>query len=73
MTKSTEGVRDSTIADIHRTREAMAARFGGDLFALTADAQARAEASGRKIVRRREAPDKATHGRGRPGRSPADR
>jgi len=46
---------DTTIADIHRIRREMAARFHGDLLALTADAQARAEASGRTILRRGEA------------------
>lgn len=51
---------DTTIADLHRIRREMAAKFSGDLYALTADAQARAEASGRTIVRRGELPRPAT-------------
>ena len=72
MAKATETVRDSTIAEIHRTRAAMAARFHGDLFALTADAQKRAEASGRKIVRRGEASKTAMPQSGRPGGLPGE-
>ncbi len=56
MTKATQAARDTTIAELHRTREAMAARFHGDLFALTADAQARTEKSGRRIIRRGKPP-----------------
>jgi hypothetical protein len=46
--------RDTTIADLHRIRREMAAKFGGDVFALNADAQARSEASGRRIIRKCE-------------------
>jgi hypothetical protein len=53
-TMNPEDQPDTTIADLHRVRREMAAQFGGDLLALTADAQARAEASGRTILRRGE-------------------
>ena len=43
---------DTTIEDIHRIRREIAAKFNGDLVAMTADAQARTEASGRTIIRR---------------------
>ena len=43
---------DTTIAELHRIRRELADRFHGDLFALTADAQARTEASGRKVIHR---------------------
>jgi hypothetical protein len=42
---------DSTIDEIHRTREQMAAKFGHDIAAILADAQKRQEASGRAIWR----------------------
>ena len=47
-----DDLQDTTIADLHRIRREIAARFQGDLFALSADAQSRAEASGRQILRR---------------------
>jgi hypothetical protein len=43
---------DTIISDLHRTRESLVAKFNGDLAALTADAQRRQLASGRKIIRR---------------------
>jgi hypothetical protein len=43
---------DTTIADIHRIRREIAAKFKDDLFAINADAQARSEASQRQIIRR---------------------
>jgi len=52
---------DNTIADIHRIRREIAARFHGDVFAINADAQARTEASGREIIRRGRPSNKATH------------
>ena len=55
MARESETVRDTTIDEIRRTGAAMAARFQGDLFALTADARKRGEESGRKILRRGEA------------------
>lgn len=60
---------DTTISELHRIRREMVARFGGDLHALTADAQKRAEASGRVILKRGEKASQAT----RPsGESPMD-
>ncbi len=47
-----DDLQDTTIADLHRIRRELAARFHGDLIALSADAQSRAEASGRQILRR---------------------
>lgn len=52
--------KDTTIADIHRIREQMAAKFNGDLYAMVDDAQRRLEASGRKIVMRRPTPPEST-------------
>ena len=49
-----DDLQDTTIADLHRIRRELAARFHGDLIALSADAQSRAEASGRKILRRQK-------------------
>jgi hypothetical protein len=42
---------DTTIDDIHRVREQMAAKFGGDLNAILDDARKRQEASGRAVWR----------------------
>jgi hypothetical protein len=38
---------DSTIEEIHRTRERLAEKFGGDIRAILADARRRQAASGR--------------------------
>jgi hypothetical protein len=43
--------RDTTIEEIHRTREQMAAKFGHNIAAILADARKRQEASGRTIWR----------------------
>lgn len=40
---------DSTIEDIHRTRERIAEKFGGDVNAILEDARKRQEASGRPV------------------------
>jgi hypothetical protein len=58
--KMTTEKRDSTIADIHQIRQEIATKFQGDIFAITADAQARMETSGRRIIRRPKSPNKAT-------------
>ena len=44
--------KDTTISDIHRIREQIAAKFGGDVHAINADARERMEKSGRTIIRR---------------------
>ena len=41
--------RDTIIDEIHRTREGMAEKFGGDIAAILEDACKRQEASGRAI------------------------
>jgi hypothetical protein len=41
--------RDTIIDDIHRTRERMAEKFGGDIDAILDDARKRQEASGRAV------------------------
>lgn len=41
---------DTTIADIHKTRERISDAFGGDIHAITEDARKRQEQSGRKTV-----------------------
>ncbi len=48
-TKKREPV-DSTIVDIHRTRERISDAFGGDISAITADAKRRQEASKRRTI-----------------------
>jgi hypothetical protein len=50
--KNASDARDPTIADLHRARESLVTKFNGDLAELTADAQRRQIASGRKIIRR---------------------
>jgi hypothetical protein len=41
--------RDPVIDEIHRTRERMAEKFGGDIAAILEDARKRQEASGRAV------------------------
>jgi hypothetical protein len=41
--------RDTTIEEIHRTREQIADKFGGDLAAILEDARKRQAASGRPV------------------------
>ncbi len=48
MTEETTN-RDTTIDEIHRTRERMAEKFGGDIAAILEDARKRQEASGRAV------------------------
>ncbi len=43
--------RDTTIDEIHRTRERMADKFGGDIAAIVEDARKRQAASGRPVWR----------------------
>ncbi len=40
---------DATIAEIHRIREQMADKFGGDIAAILEDARQRQAASGRPV------------------------
>lgn len=65
--------RDDSIADIHRIRREIAARFGGDVFAINADAQARSEASGRRIIRRSPSSSRSQERGSRPGPTQAQR
>ena len=41
--------RDPIIDEIHRTRQRMAEKFGGDIAAILEDARKRQEASGRAV------------------------
>ncbi len=41
--------RDTTIDEIHRTRQQMADKFGGDIAAILEDARKRQAASGRPV------------------------
>ena len=51
MTKKTDNSRrDTTIADIHKTRELISDAFDGDIHAITEDARKRQEQSGRRTV-----------------------
>ena len=63
---------DNTIAEIHRIRREIAAKFKGDLFAINADAQARSEASQRQIIRQHKSSNKALHPSGGSEASPVD-
>ena len=42
--------RDTTIADIHKTRERISDAFAGDIHAITEDARKRQKESGRPTV-----------------------
>jgi len=51
MTKTTNSSQcDTTISDIHKTRERISDAFGGDIHAITEDARKRQEESGRRTV-----------------------
>ena len=52
---------DSTVADIHRTRERISDAFGGDIAAITEDAKRRQEQSHRRTVSYAETPSKAVN------------
>ena len=49
MMSSKTVIRDPILDEIHRTRQQIAEKFGGDIKAILADAQKRQEASGRDI------------------------
>ncbi len=58
MSKPTNGNQpDTTIADIHKTRERISEAFGGDIHAITDDARKRQEQSGRRTVSYAETPE----------------
>ena len=58
MTKTTNS-GDTTIADIHKTREKISDDFGGDIHAITEDARKRQEQSGRRTVSYAETSNKS--------------
>jgi len=63
MTKMTTSERgDSTIADIHRTRERISDDFAGDIHAITEDARKRQVQSGRRTVSFAESPNQTAKG-----------
>ena len=67
MTKMTSNERvDSTIADIHKTRERISDDFGGDIKAISDDARKRQEQSGRRTVSYADSPSKSVQGNGVP-------
>lgn len=71
MTKTTNsGRRDTTIADIHKTRQRISDAFGGDIHAITEDARKRQEQSGRRTVSYAETSNKATDPSGGSGDQP---
>ena len=49
MMSSKTVIRDPILDEIHRTRQQIAEKFGGDIKAILADARKRQEASGRVI------------------------
>ena len=57
---------DSTVADIHRTRERISDAFGGDISAITEDARRRQELSNRRTVSYTETPGEAVIASGEP-------
>ena len=65
MTQKTTG-RDTMIDEIHRTRERMAEKFGGDVTAILDDAQKRHEASGRPVWQGPPAPKASDQTRTKP-------
>ncbi len=70
MTKLTNSDQvDSTIADIHKTRERISDDFGGDIPAISEGARKRQEQSGRRTVSYAELPHEAVD---RQGVSPAE-
>ena len=63
--------RDTTIDEIHRTRQQMVDKFGGDIDAILEDARKRQAVSGRPIWQGRTS-NKATHPSGGSGELPVD-
>ena len=63
--------RDTTIEEIHRTRQQMADKFGGDIVAILEDARKRQAASGRPVWQGPSS-NKATHPSGGSGDLPMD-
>lgn len=57
---------DSTITDIHKTRERISDAFGGDISAITEDARRRQEQSNRRTVSYAETPGEAVIASGVP-------
>ena len=49
MSQKKKNNSDMTIQEIHRTREQMADKFGGDIAAILEDARKRQAASGRPV------------------------
>ena len=73
MTKMTNSKRgDTTIADIHKTRERIADAFGGDITAITEDARKRQAQSGRRTVSYADSSNKAAHPSGGSGVLPME-
>ena len=73
MTKPTNsGRHDTTIADIHKTRERISDAFGGDIHAITEDARKRQVQSGRHTVSYAETPDEEIHPSGGSGDEPGE-
>jgi len=73
MTKTTNSSRrDTTIADIHKTRQRISDAFGGDIHAITEDARKRQEQSGRRTVSYAETPNEPMPPSAGPDELPAD-
>ena len=67
MTKTTISDRvDSTIAEIHKTRERISDDFGGDIQAISDDARKRQEQSARRTVSYADLPNKSVQPSGVP-------
>ena len=58
---------DTTIADIHKTRERISDECGGDISAITAAAMRRQEQSNRHTVSYAEVPNKSVNSSGGSG------
>ena len=63
---------DTTIADIHKTRERISDAFHGDIHDITEDARRRQEQSGRRTVSYAEPSDKALPSNAGSDAAPAD-
>jgi hypothetical protein len=73
MTKPTNsGCHDTTIAEIHKTRERISDAFDGDIHAITEDARKRQQESGRQTVSYAKTSNEAIHRSGGMGDEPSE-
>lgn len=67
MTKVTNSERvDSTISDIHKTRQRISDKFDGNINAILEDARQRQAQSGRRTVSYAKSPNQSVNHKGHP-------